>query len=306
VRTPGNVLKHCVTRRNPPQPAGHRGETRRANHIDIDHDHCLIRFAMLSRPVLLLCLAASASLGPLLAGMGLASAQQTPLDKGALYESSRQVAADQARQTESGIAGFLRQAQPVAPTGIAPVLRELQGARRGHGTQDSPFGTGYERRMERAAAAGLSNGSPSRPAAADAAAGAGGRTRQWAWSTLIPHHFKEFIMKQRTSLRALIAVAAMTAAGSVFAAGMGGGGMGGGGMGGGMGGMGGMPVGAGTGTGQMQQQHQYQHQNRNMHQNGGQAAGQGAGQGQKLQQRDRVQDPSLHPTTPTAPVAPAN
>lgn len=175
MRTPGNVLKHCVTRRNPPQPAGHRGETRRANHVDIDHDHCLVRFAMFSRPVLLLCIAASASLGPLLAGKGLASAQETHLNKGALFESSRQAAADQARQTESSVAGLLRQAQPVAPKGIAPVLRELQGDGRGHGTQDSPFGTGYERRMERAAAAaGLSNGSPSRPAAAGAAAGGAG------------------------------------------------------------------------------------------------------------------------------------
>ena len=169
------MLKHSVTQRNPPPLPRHRGETGEAKHGGIDHDHCLVRFVMSSRTALFHRIAAQLSLAPLLAGMSLAAAQQPQLSKGALFESSRQVAADQARQTESRVAPPLREVPPAAPAGIAPALRELTGAGKGHGAQDSPFGTGYERRMERAAAAaGLSGGSPNRPAAAGAAAGGAG------------------------------------------------------------------------------------------------------------------------------------
>lgn len=169
------MLKQSVTQRNPGDVAGHPGETLVVKHVGIDHDHCLVRFTMSCRPALFRRIVASASLVPLLASMGLACAQTSSLGKGALFESSRQVANDQARQIESGAAAPLRQVQPPVATGIAPAFQELQGGGQNHGAQDSPFGTGYERRMERAAAAaGLSAGSPARPAAAGAAAGGAG------------------------------------------------------------------------------------------------------------------------------------
>jgi hypothetical protein len=111
-----------------------------------------------------------ASLGLSLSGAGLAYAQQPRLGAGALFESSRQVAADQARQAESSVAAQASKSLPGVPTGQMAGLQGLSN----NGAQDSPFGTGYERRMERAAAAaGLSVGSPARPAAAGAAAGGG-------------------------------------------------------------------------------------------------------------------------------------
>ena len=107
--------------------------------------------------------------------MGLACAQQPRLGAGTLFESSRQVAADQAHQAESDVAAQVRKSLPTAAMPTAAGIRDLQGdSGQGRGTSDSPFGTGYERRMERAAAAaGLSVGSPSSPAAAGAAAGGG-------------------------------------------------------------------------------------------------------------------------------------
>jgi hypothetical protein len=135
----------------------------------------LVCLAMFSRPALLIRVVMYASLGLSLSDAGLASAQQPRLGAGVLFESSRQVAADQARQAESGVAAQASKSLPGAPTGHMAGLQALSGnSPQGHGTQDSPFGTGYERRMERAAAAaGLSIGSPSRPAAAGAAAGGG-------------------------------------------------------------------------------------------------------------------------------------
>ena len=130
---------------------------------------------MSSRSVPFKHFAASLSLLALLGSMSVASAQQPQLGKGALFQASRQVAADQARQVEGSVAPPLRQAPSVAPSGMAPVLRELQAGGPNRDAQDSPFGTGYERRMERAAAAaGLADGTPARPAAAGAAAGGAG------------------------------------------------------------------------------------------------------------------------------------
>ncbi|MDD4885787.1 MAG: hypothetical protein PHO64_02560 [Thiomonas sp.] len=130
---------------------------------------------MFARPALLTRVALHASLGLSLSGMGVACAQQPRLGAGALLESSRQVAADQARQAESGVAAQVSKSLPAAATPHAAGMQSLQdGGGQGRGAQDSPFGTGYERRMERAAAAaGLSVGSPARPAAAGAAAGGG-------------------------------------------------------------------------------------------------------------------------------------
>ena len=130
---------------------------------------------MFSRPAALTRIAVHASLALSLSGLGLACAQQPRLGAGALFESSRQVAADQAHQAESGVAAQVSKSLPEAAAPHAAGIRGLHGdGAQGRSAQDSPFGTGYERRMERAAAAaGLSVGSPSRPAAAGAAAGGG-------------------------------------------------------------------------------------------------------------------------------------
>lgn len=127
------------------------------------------------RPLPRLALRAALTLA--LAGLGTVHAEQRHLGAGALFESSRQAAADQARQTEAGAAAQVRKSLPAvsgsALDGLG--LPGSQGREQGRaGTQDAPYGTGYERRMERAAAAaGLSIGSPSRPSAGGAAAGAG-------------------------------------------------------------------------------------------------------------------------------------
>lgn len=128
-----------------------------------------------SHPLLRLVLRTALALT--LAGLGTVHAEQRRLGAGALFESSRQAAADQARQTEAGAAAQVRKSLPAVPNagrgGLG--LQGPQGQEQGlAGTQDAPYGTGYERRMERAsAAAGLSIGSPSRPSAGGAAAGAG-------------------------------------------------------------------------------------------------------------------------------------
>jgi hypothetical protein len=169
------VLKHSVTQGNQARLAGHPGETRADKHDGIDHVHCLVHPTMFARPALVTRVALQASLGLSLCGMGLASAQQPRLSAGALFESSRQVAVDQAQQAESGVAAQVSKALPAAAMPPAVGLRGLQGdGGQGRGATDSPFGTGYERRMERAAAAaGLSDGAPARPAAAGTAAGGG-------------------------------------------------------------------------------------------------------------------------------------
>ncbi len=127
------------------------------------------------RPVPFHRVIASLSVMSLLGIGGTAGAQQPRLDRGTLLEASRQVAADQARLLEGSVAPPLRQTPSVPSTGDTPALRRLQTGGPSREVQDSPFGTGYERRMERAAAAaGLTEGAPSRPAAAGAAAGGAG------------------------------------------------------------------------------------------------------------------------------------
>ncbi|MDY0331042.1 MAG: hypothetical protein RBR52_11155 [Thiomonas sp.] len=135
----------------------------------IDHNPCLVLTAMRA------CVPdyrnLFACIGLSLAGVGAAAAQQTPLNAGALFDSTRQVAADQARQAEAGAAAQVGKSLHSPAVGAQTGLPALQGPPGQH----APFGTGYERRMERAAAmAGLAVGSPARPAAAGAVAGGAG------------------------------------------------------------------------------------------------------------------------------------
>ncbi|MGA8008484.1 MAG: hypothetical protein WCA24_03730, partial [Thiomonas sp.] len=95
---------------------------------------------MFARPALLTRLAIHASLGLSLSGMGLASAQQPRLGAGVLFESSRQAAADQARQAELGVAAQIRKSLPATSANTAKGIRGLQDI----SPEDSPFGTGYE------------------------------------------------------------------------------------------------------------------------------------------------------------------
>ncbi len=80
---------------------------------------------MFARPALVTRIALQASLGLSLCGMGLASAQQPRLSAGALFESSRQVAVDQAQQAESGVAAQVSKALPAAAMSPAVGLRGL-------------------------------------------------------------------------------------------------------------------------------------------------------------------------------------
>ena len=145
-----------------------QAQPRHRNMSPIDHNHCLVRTAM--HAFAQSCLRLTVGLGLSLAGLATAQAQQKPLSAGALFDATRQVAADQARQAEAGAAAQAGKSLHSPVAGAATGLSALQAP---HG-KEAPFGTGYERRMERAAAmAGLAVGSPARPAAAGAAAGGG-------------------------------------------------------------------------------------------------------------------------------------
>jgi hypothetical protein len=174
-------MKRHDTHGNAPPRAGHAQATRANEHDLIDHDRRLLLSVMSLRSAVSVCVAWSAGFVLNTLAVGLVGAQQasqqTHLGAGALYEASRQVAAEQARRAETdAIAQARRSLPPVAagPDPLPPGLPGVSGLRSGL-RDDPPFGTGYEKRMARAAAAaGLAVGSPSRPAVAGAAAGGAG------------------------------------------------------------------------------------------------------------------------------------